>query len=77
MGQIPGSEAERNTLTAMMYAMVAKVVKPALSSLKKVTPWISSGLRLISIPRAHGLEENRYSHGPCLIAETASRNATW
>jgi hypothetical protein len=37
------------TLTAIMYAMVAKVVTPARSSVRNVVPWISFSCRRISV----------------------------
>ena len=38
-----GGKLFERTLTAMMYAMVAKVVRPALTSLKKVASFSSFG----------------------------------
>lgn len=44
MISINRSERERGlTLTAMMYAMVAKVVRPARTSVAKLAPRISLG----------------------------------
>lgn len=48
----------RLTLTAMMYAIVAKVVSPARSSVEKFASGISSGYKTHCDALAHSLENS-------------------
>lgn len=59
-------DKEEYTLTAMMYAIVAKVVIPARISRKKVEPVIASGWRVDQF----GIEQNRSRGGILYMAAT-------